>query len=279
MLSKLDIGIRHILPIYPFLIVLTAGGAWLLMQQSRVWSYIVLALLCIHVLSSVKSFPDYLPYSNEIAGGPSNTYKLLADSNAGWEGGIKGVQAYLREHNVNHCWFAYDGPIDLNYYHIPCSPLPTLMASMFPGARFAAVDQIDGPVFLSELVLTGLDDGPGPFNAYDEFTRRTPDAVVQGEVLVYNGTFKLPKVSARSHFAAAMGQFYSGKLEGAIAEARAAQVLDPDFLYPHELLSYAYARTGKKEEARKEYQAAMELYRTKYASFSKRVPQNPLESN
>src|SRR6185437_8006485 len=65
--SGLNIGVRHILPIFPFLMVLIAYAAWTLIQSNRLWIYPVAALLLFHVVSSVRAFPvSYIPYSNEL---------------------------------------------------------------------------------------------------------------------------------------------------------------------------------------------------------------------
>lgn len=66
--SKLDVGIRHILPVYPFLIALAAAGAWELRRFYGA-SYAVTALIVLHAASSIASFPNYIPYCNEAFGG------------------------------------------------------------------------------------------------------------------------------------------------------------------------------------------------------------------
>ena len=70
----MNIGVRHILPVYVFLSVLIGGAAWALILWNRKWSYVVLALLLLHAFSSLRSFPVYIPYANELWGGPANTY-------------------------------------------------------------------------------------------------------------------------------------------------------------------------------------------------------------
>ena len=84
MASGLNIGVRHILPLYVFFTVLAAGAAGALIVENRRWKYVVAALLVCHVVSSARSFPVYLAYSNELWGGPSSTYKYLTDSNTDW---------------------------------------------------------------------------------------------------------------------------------------------------------------------------------------------------
>ena len=62
----MNIGVRHILPVYVFLAVLIGGAAWALMQNSRRWVYVVAVLLLVHALSSLRTFPTYIAYSNEL---------------------------------------------------------------------------------------------------------------------------------------------------------------------------------------------------------------------
>jgi putative effector of murein hydrolase LrgA (UPF0299 family) len=59
MRSCFNIGVRHILPVYPFLIVL-AFAAWRLVRMGTFWRYGVAAILVLSVLSSVRAFPGPL---------------------------------------------------------------------------------------------------------------------------------------------------------------------------------------------------------------------------
>ena len=81
LLAAQNIGVRHILPIFPFVLLLAALAASTLALQSRAGAYAVGALLLIHVVSSVHTFPDYIAYGNETIGGSSRTYRVLSDSN------------------------------------------------------------------------------------------------------------------------------------------------------------------------------------------------------
>jgi hypothetical protein len=107
--SKINIGVRHILPLYVFLAVLIAGAARSLMRSDRRWQYVVVALLLFHVFSSVRSYPNYMAYSNELWGGPSQTYKYLTDSNVDWAQQLKSTKQYLDGRGLKECWFAYFG--------------------------------------------------------------------------------------------------------------------------------------------------------------------------
>lgn len=94
--SKMNIGLRHILPVYPFLMILAAWGTWRLIQRQRQWAYVVALLLVWNTVSSLRTFPVHLAYSNELWGGPSQTYRYLSDSNADW-----GQQLWAAKKDLN----------------------------------------------------------------------------------------------------------------------------------------------------------------------------------
>jgi hypothetical protein len=92
--SSINIGVRHILPVYMGLAVI-AGEASVHMME-RHWTQIVLAVLLVwFAASSLMSHPDYLPYFNELAGGAPE--KILADSDLDWGQDAKRLGMRLRE--------------------------------------------------------------------------------------------------------------------------------------------------------------------------------------
>ncbi len=272
--SKLNIGVRHILPVYPFLIVLAGAAAWLLMRQSRRLALAACVLLVLHAASSAKAFPDYLPYSNEAWGGIPSTHTRLSDSNVGWQGGLKALAAYIASHHISKCWFAYDGPVDPAYYHIPCANLPTLFAQIL-GRRVDVVpEQIEGPVFIGSLALTGFDYGPGALNPYEQFAATRPSAILQGEILVFEGSFHVPRISGYTHAVAAANLLNGGRLDDGLAEARTALDIYPDFLQLHEMMSLVYFQLHRPADSEREFQAAVAIYR-KLAAETRQFADEP----
>src|SRR5262249_43246013 len=126
--SRLNIGLRHILPVYPFVAVLGGAALAALARRHRRWALAAAALLALPVVSSLRTFPAYIAYSNELAGGPAHTWRWLTDSNCDWAQQLKSVKRYLDARGVRECWFAYfaEGAVDMTHYGIPCRPLPTI---------------------------------------------------------------------------------------------------------------------------------------------------------
>lgn len=265
--SHLDIGHRHILPIYPFLIVFIAAGAATLLRRSRAWAVVVVVLLAMHVVSSLRAFPAYLPYSNEVWGGPSRTWKVLADSNVGWSSDLKPLQRYIQHHGIQNCWLAYDGPVDLSYFHLPCKRLPTLFSTLFREPQQPVPTQIQGPIFVASEPVTGFGWGPAGINPYTPFVQVKPDDVIQGEILVYNGSYSIPRIAAISQLAAARQAAATGHPDLALTEARHAEALAPELLNPHEALIALYAANHQPAEASREYATALRLYDTIYSAY------------
>src|SRR4029077_5897030 len=57
--SGINYGVRHLLPIYPFLIILVSFAAWNLSKRHRALAALVAVLVLCHVASSVSAFPNY----------------------------------------------------------------------------------------------------------------------------------------------------------------------------------------------------------------------------
>jgi 4-amino-4-deoxy-L-arabinose transferase-like glycosyltransferase len=261
MTAKVDIGIRHILPVMPFLLVLAAGAAAALVKQSRAWAWAVAILVVLDVASSVRAYPNYLPYSNEAFGGPSRTYRVLADSNVGWGGGLKALHAYLASHNITQCWFAYESIPNPASFGIPCKNLPTYVGMLVRrGAGETVPEHIDGPVFISSYTLVGSFWGPGQLNPYDQFFPMRPSRLIADETLEYDGSFDVPRVAGLSEWMDAYTLLQTGKPDEAILHAQRAAALDPSAIDPHEALAAIYAAKKQNAQAESEYQTALRMF-------------------
>jgi hypothetical protein len=193
MASSMNIGIRHILPTYPFLYVI--GAAYLVLfchwRPGGVW--LVLALWLAQAASSLAAAPEYIAYANELWGRPNQVHRYLSDSNSDWGQQLKAARGYLQQHHVADCWIAYtaEGAVDLNYYGIPCKPLPTDASLWWFKVPMEVPDEISGTVLISDDMLSGTDNAPGKTNPYAQFRALKPAAILQGGMFVYTGRFRV----------------------------------------------------------------------------------------
>jgi tetratricopeptide (TPR) repeat protein len=265
MRSGFNIGIRHILPVYPFLIVLAGFAAWHLARVGTVWRYVVAAIVALSVISSVRAFPNYLPYSNELWGGPANTYKYLVDSNADWGQQLKATKEYLDERGIKDCWFDYFArrAVDPAYYGIPCKPLPDALIR----TKEAVPVHVDGTVLISATDYVGPIWGPGELNPYVQFHNLRPDAFIADGVFVFHGGFDLPLAAATSHAGIAVKLIQDGKLNEALTEAQNAVAIAPSDVGSQYALGDALMHLKRKDEAKAAFQRAITLAETIYPEY------------
>ena len=200
--SKTQIGYRHILPVYPFLIVLGACGAAWAWEHSKKGRGVVVALGLWLAVSVINVHPHHLAYFNEAAGGPSAGHRILVDSNLDWGQGLKGLAAKLKEMGNPPVYLSYFGVADPSYYGI----------RYFPVAPVTNVDRRDGVVApsLEDPVLLAISATNlqsvyyGDKEVFSWLKERTPLHIVGHALFLYDltedpeGARKLARILAGS---------------------------------------------------------------------------------
>lgn len=136
--ANLNIGIRHIIPIYPFIFLLVSTAIAhrlnalpefdfapdisiikkiFVFYFSKLLKYAaVIFLLLWYFSSSISAFPNFLTYFNEFAGGPKNGYKYLSDSNLDWGQSLKQLAKFTEKNNIKEIHLDYFGNGSPEYY-------------------------------------------------------------------------------------------------------------------------------------------------------------------
>jgi hypothetical protein len=251
--SPLNVGQRHILPVFPFVFLLVGAAAAWLLKRSKPWIYVVGILLVAHAAESAHSFPDYLPFGNALWGGSSNTHRYLSDSAVDWGQQLKETKAWLVQHNVKQCTFVYfANPVLLaSDYDIPCQVMPT---SDNP-EEVPVPPIVHGPLLISYSNLGGFEYGTWVRNPYETFNRRAPDDVIANGIAVYYGDYKIPEAEALAYIKQAHKNLQRDPGAALIA-ARTAVELVPNGFDANRTLGEVLAATGDKEGARAAYSIA-----------------------
>jgi tetratricopeptide (TPR) repeat protein len=121
---------------------------------------------------------------------------------------------------------------------------------------------VHGPVFISYSDLIGYEFGTEKLNPYQDFVARTPDAVIQNGVAVYNGDFSIPMAQAISHVHKAWRMRRSRDLAGALEEAETAASVDPQFIDAQRVFGRLLQDQGRNAEAASHYNQALAIART-----------------
>ncbi|MBI2635623.1 MAG: glycosyltransferase family 39 protein [Parcubacteria group bacterium] len=135
--SRLNIGVRHILPTLPFIYALTArqitnwikggiteripnySGFWQLfgLYWKRIKrSFVILVFFAWAILSVFFIYPSFLAYFNEIAGGPNNGHKWVVDSNLDWGQDILRLADFIEKNNIKEIKMDYFSGAPAEYY-------------------------------------------------------------------------------------------------------------------------------------------------------------------
>jgi len=114
--SKLNIGVRHILPTLPFIYILATAGLKNLVNKKKIILILVLILLGWYFLEMVWAYPFYLSYFNQFGGGVFGGYKYVTDSNYDWGQDLKRLKDFVEEKNISKIAVDYFGGGDTGYY-------------------------------------------------------------------------------------------------------------------------------------------------------------------
>ena len=112
-----NIGLRHILPVFPFLFVFVGS------LSSQLNKKILIGLCMLYLYSSLSIYPHYLAYYNEFVGGPDNGYKIAVVSDLDWGQDLKGLSEHVRENNIQGLKYSKYGTADPAYYGLSFKPL------------------------------------------------------------------------------------------------------------------------------------------------------------
>jgi dolichyl-phosphate-mannose-protein mannosyltransferase len=185
--SHINIGIRHFLPVYPFLFI--AGGA-LLAQLLHVRKPLGIAVLVVLLgwmgFETVRTFPDYTPYMNQLASRHPGWY-YLSDSNVEWGDDVGALAAYLNARGETKVRAALSGGWStLGRQGVEYLDMVYLPPDKTPETRYVAI----GASFLNGSVIPGDEKviGLRSFERTSLFARyrdRKPEAVFGNSIYLY----------------------------------------------------------------------------------------------
>jgi hypothetical protein len=118
--SRINIGLRHVLPMYPFLSVMAGLGAVALWRAPRAMlaaPAMATLLVCWQLVASVRTHPDYLAYFNELAG--SHPERILVDSDLDDGQDLERLADTLRARRVPAISLAYAGSATVAEHGLP----------------------------------------------------------------------------------------------------------------------------------------------------------------
>ncbi len=196
MMAHLNIGLRHILPIYPF--VLLIAGVTLDEMRAKWRAGLLLVPVALASIELATVYPHCLAFFNQIIGGPRNGHWVLLDSNLDWGQDLKPLKRWMYAHHIDHINLSYFGKADPAYYAINCTKLAFTPGTLVPGAeppmeplpQGIEAEQITTPdlpgyVAVSVQYLHGIHNSTSMRAFYAPLLEREPVAVIGYSIHVY----------------------------------------------------------------------------------------------
>lgn len=104
MFSKTNIGVRHLMPIFPFMIIFVSQLATI---SKSTWVKILVVILILWQIISVSfNFKNQIAYFNDFIGS-KNGYKYLSDSNFDWGQNLIEIKKYIEKNNIKNYFIQY----------------------------------------------------------------------------------------------------------------------------------------------------------------------------
>ena len=185
--SNLNIGLRHVFPLYPpaFVAIGWAVAAGLRRSPRVVRTSLVVLAIGL-VAETANAYPDYISFFNtpSVDAGRGG-FDLLGDSNLDWGQGLIALGRWQRKHPDDLLYLSYFGLADPSAYGLRYVSLPggyryDQAARRFPNPRQAcwlavSVNNLQGAVLEDERLR--------PY--YRQLANRRPDVVVGGAIYLY----------------------------------------------------------------------------------------------
>jgi 4-amino-4-deoxy-L-arabinose transferase-like glycosyltransferase len=171
MTAQVNVGLRHLLPVYPALFILSGAAARWLTQRRPIPSLMVIACVLWFAAASLSIRPHYLAYFNPLVG-PEHGYRHLVDSSLDWGQDLPGLAAWLDADPAVRdgapTYLAYFGSASPTHYGVEARKLPS-----YHDWRETAdprVHALAGGVYCvsATLLQSVYTDPPGPWTAGDE---------------------------------------------------------------------------------------------------------------
>ncbi len=239
--SPIQIGVRHLLPLVPFLAV-WGGGAVAHLVSTRPRARIAIAALGVWLaLIPVFAHPYELAYSNELFGGPKRTWRVLADSNVDWGQDLPRLAAELKRQPLRRVYLAYEGSADPAAYGLRYCRIPSI--GLAPAAYDDGLDP-SGREWIAISTTTLLDVMVEGHAAYAWLRERPMTRLVGTSIALYDITG-----DAEANRRVAFTAISFGELDAAEPALRRVVELEPGKSGPLIELARVQASLGRWKDA------------------------------
>lgn len=174
--GSLNIGIRHLMPTVPFVLLLIGFFVKDLLAKRNVWTNAAVGVFLVYFVgSTLWHYPNFIAYFNEFTP-KDQRYTRLIDSSLDWGQDLLRLKKYIEENKINSIKIDYFGGSVPSYY---ISQAQEWHSSYGPTTGWLAVSA----TFYQSSKLTGAKEGTWSYEWLDKFE---PKEIIGGSILVFN---------------------------------------------------------------------------------------------
>jgi hypothetical protein len=191
MMSNFNLGIRHVLPLLPFL-HLACGiiVSRMLWRWGTIGALLAAGLGMALAIESCSAWPGYISFFNAPAGGWRGGVFKLSDSNLDWGQDLKLLADWQKAHPDKNLYLCYFGTADPDYYRIKRVELwggYDLSQQIIPGAEMPP-----GIIAMSATRLQGTYMTPQQRDLYSPLHKCEPREILGGTIYLYDWPLRPP---------------------------------------------------------------------------------------
>lgn len=175
--GSLDIGIRHLMPTIPFVIIFIAKSMkrYILAEKMTKQAYVIAFLVIFMIVEVISYFPQYISYFNVLI--PRNKrHQYLIDSSLDWGQDLLRLRDYVNDNDIKTVKVDYFGG-SVPPYYIPQSV--EWHSSYGPTTGWMAVSA----TYFQSSKLYGPKESKWDYEWLEKFE---PETIIGGSILVYN---------------------------------------------------------------------------------------------
>ena len=188
MTSHLNIGVRHLLPMFPFAAM--AGAAFIVAlfdffyPRQRILALAVLVIVLVPaVIVAVCAYPNYLTYFSPVAGGAAHGWQTLSDSNVESGQEVKPLAQYLKARGQTRVTGVMVGGEFLRFYGVQLNDFPHWEDEDDDSDE---ADEIDTDyVAIGAWYLTEVDLTDEQKEIIDVYRQQKPEAMIGDSIFVF----------------------------------------------------------------------------------------------
>lgn len=183
--SDINIGVRYLLPVFPFLIIMGAALLDHLFNLRRTFARVLVVLLLTWItFEAVRAYPNHMSYMNQIASRAPHWW-YLSDSNVEWGDDLRDLALYLQQRGETRVADATLGGFGILHFYGIERVDPLVEQKELPRYLAIGASYLNGSTVPWGPPGSGRDTLQGRVHFFNDYRTQTPEAIIGDSIYVF----------------------------------------------------------------------------------------------